>query len=407
MRLTAIALATTLLLAGCSREPLKFDGAPRAIFAEAGVPASERVAFANTENGNLYVLGVDADKKKLVMMMSHDGGDNFMRPIPVSPDGVNVQYRSENGPSLVASGMNVYALWQQSTPQSGTEVVVARQGRMGEDFSAPVRVLDKKPDGHSFNGFSSMALGPKGELYVVWLDGRDQAPPQGTFSLYLARSTDQGKTFGKNIRIATAACPCCRPSIAVGDDGNVYVAWRKVFDGDIRDIVVASSRDNGNSFSEPVKAADDGWVLHACPDSGPSLSVRNGKVAIAWFSEGRGKSGVRYAISFDQGKTFGAPQMISTGVVDPNHPALAINGDGSTIIAFQGRDEKAQNGWGAFATYAVKIDKEGKFSAAQRIPGGDSSSYPAVRLPREGAAVIGWTRGHEEKASVMMVRARL
>jgi hypothetical protein len=407
MRLTTIALAATLLFAGCSRGPLHFDGEPRPIFENVGVRTSERVAFSSTENGNLYVLGVDGEKKKLVMMMSHDGGDNFMLPIPVSPDGVNVQYRSENGPSLVASGMNVYALWQQSTPEAGTEVVVARQGRMGEGFATPVRVLDKKPDDRSFNGFSSMALGPKGEIYVVWLDGRDQAPPQGTFSLYLAKSSDQGKTFGKNIRIVTSVCPCCRPSIAVDDDGNVYVAWRKVFDGDIRDIVVASSRDGGNTFSGPVKAADDSWVLHACPDSGPSLAVRNGKVAIAWFSEGRGKSGIRYATSSDQGKTFGGPQMISSSVVDPNHPALAINGDGATIIAFQGRDEKSQNGWGAFATYAVKIDKDGKASAAQRIPGGDSSSYPAVRLPREGAAVIGWTRGHEEKASVVMVRARL
>jgi hypothetical protein len=135
--------------------------------------------------------------------------------------------------------------------------------------------------------------------------------------------------------------------------------------------------------------------------------VRNGKVAIAWFSEGRGKSGIRYTTSTDQGRSFVAPQMISTGIADPNHPALAINGDGATIIAFQGRDEKSQNGWGAFATYAVKIGADGKLSSAQRIPGGDASSYPAVRLPREGAAVIGWTRGHEENASIMMVRTRL
>jgi hypothetical protein len=407
MRLTPLALAASLLLAGCQRGPFKFDGAPRPIFESVGVRASERVAFASTENGNLYVLGVDGEKKKLVMMMSHDGGDNFMPPVPVSPDGVNVQYRSENGPSLAARGMNVYALWQQNSPERGSEVVVARQARMGEGFAAPIRILDKKPDDRSFNGFSAMALGPKGEIYVVWLDGRDQEPPQGTFSLYLAKSTDQGKTFEKNVRLATAVCPCCRPAITVDDDGTVYVAWRKVFEGDIRDIVVASSRDGGNIFSEPVKAADDGWVLHACPDSGPSLAVREGKVAIAWFSEGRGKSGIRYATSSDQGKSFGAPQMISTGIVDPNHPALAINGDGATVVAFQGRDEKSQNGWGAFATYAVKIGVEGKVSTAQRIPGGESSSYPVVRLPREGAAVIGWTRGHEEKASVMMVRARL
>jgi hypothetical protein len=407
MRLISFALAATLLLAGCQRGPLKFDGAPRPIFENVGVAASERVAFANTENGNLYVLGVDGAKKKLVMMMSHDGGDAFMRPVPVSPDGVNVQYRSENGPSIAASGMNVYALWQQSSPEKGSDVVVAKQGRMGEGFTPPVSVLDKKKDDHSFNGFSAMTLGTKGEIYVVWLDGRDQAPPQGTFSLYLAKSTDQGKSFGKNIRIATAACPCCRPSIAVDDNGTVFVAWRKVFDGDVRDIVVASSRDGGNTFSEPVKAADDHWVLHACPDSGPSLATRNGKVEIAWFSEGRGGSGIRYAVSSDQGRSFTPAQNISAAVKDPNHPALAIDNSGAAILAFQGRDEKTQNGWGPFATYAVKIGADGKVSSPQRIPGGESSSYPAVRLPREGAAVIGWTRGHEDKGSIMMVRTRL
>jgi hypothetical protein len=51
----------------------------------------------------------------------------------------------------------------------------------------------------------------------------------------------------------------------------VYLAWRKVYPGDVRDVVVAVSRDGGASFTEPLRAGVDDWVLHACPDVGPRL----------------------------------------------------------------------------------------------------------------------------------------
>ena len=400
---TAWITIISLTLLGCQREAVKFDGEPKQLFSR---PA-ERVALASTENGNLLVLAADPSAKRLVMQMSHDGGDSFMPAVFVSPEGAEIQYRSENGPSLLARGMSVYALWQQSRPEGGTDVVLAKQARMGAPFASPVRVTDKGPQDRSFNGFSSMALGPKGEIYVVWLDGRDQAPPQGTFSLYIAKSTDQGATFSKNVRIATAACPCCRPSVAVDDDGVVYVAWRKVFDGDIRDIVVASSQDGGATFSEPVKAADDHWVLHACPDSGPTLQAKNGRISIAWFSEGSGRSGIRYTSSTDNAKGFATAKIVSTGVDDPNHPVLATDANGTTLLAFQGRDPEQKNGWGSFATFAVKIDAAGAASKPQVITGSEGSSYPASISPGLSRFILAWTQGHEENASVKMVRTRL
>jgi hypothetical protein len=393
-----------LLIAGCQRGALRFDGNGRPVFSQ---PGTERVAFASTENGNLFVLAADAKSKRLWMSMSHDGGDVFMPPVPVSAEGAPVNYRSENGPTLLARGMSVYALWQQNRPEGGADIVFAIQSRMGTPFSPAASVLDKAPGDHSYNGFSSMALAPNGDIYVVWLDGRDPAQPEGTFSVYLARSTDKGKTFSKNQRVASGVCPCCRPAISVSDDGKIYVAWRKVFDGDIRDIVVARSEDAGSTFSDPLKAADDRWLLHACPDSGPALKAANGRVYVAWFSEGSGRSGIRFVSSSDNAQHFSSPRLVSAGVTDPNHPALDVDSNGNALIVFQGRDERAKNGWGAFSTYAVKADTTGKISSPELVPGGEGSSYPAVIIPGLGRAVIGWTRGHEEDASVMLARTRL
>jgi hypothetical protein len=192
----------------------------------------------------------------------------------------------------------------------------------------------------------------------------------------------------------------------VDDDGTVYVAWRKVFPGDIRDIVVASSIDGGTTFTEPVKAGEDNWVLHACPESGPSMQAKSGRIAIAWFSEGNKQAGIRYAVSTDKGKSFSALQIASSGVEDANHPALAMDAAGDAVLAFQGRATRADQQWGPFSTFALRADRNGKLSKPEPVPGGEGSSNPAAIAPGLHKVAIGWTRGHGPDANVFFVRTR-
>jgi hypothetical protein len=402
MRRLALFTLFALVAAGCQRSPIQVEGKPRQVFS---APA-ERIILASTETGALYALAADPGTKRLKMMMSHDGGDHFMPPVFVSPEGSEVQYRGENAPSLLARGMNVYSVWQQPRARGGSDIVFAKQSQMGAPFSTPVRILDKAATDTSFNGFSSMALGPRGEIYVVWLDGRNTASPPGTFSLYIASAKDKGQTFSPNMLVATSTCPCCRPAVAVDDDGTVYVAWRKVFDGDIRDIVVAASKDGGQTFSAPVKAADDRWLLHACPESGPVMDVHNGKLSVAWFSEGSGTSGIRFVRSNDAARSFSAPVILSKGIPDANHPSIATDGRGDTVVSFQGRDQGSKDTWGGFTSYVAKVNSSGQASDAQPLRGADGSSYPTLAVPGLGQAIFAWTSGHGDQARVMMTRAR-
>jgi hypothetical protein len=188
--------------------------------------------------------------------------------IPVSEPGAGVQSHGENSPTLTTLPTAIYAFWEQEGSQ-GSDLMLARSLSYGNNFDKPVRVTD---NGTSFHGFSSVAAAPNGDVYAVWLDGREGGPSSETFAVYLTRSKDRGATFEKNRRVALSACPCCRPRIAFGAHGEVYVAWRKVFSGDVRDMVVSTSRDSGHTFSPEVRVADDGWQLRGCPDSGPSLA---------------------------------------------------------------------------------------------------------------------------------------
>ena len=138
----------------------------------------------------------------------------------------------------------------------------------------------------SFHGFASIAAGKNGEVYVVWLDGRETPESPGTFDIYLARSTDRGATFGQNIRVARSACPCCRPYVTVGNNGEVFIAWRKVFPVSVRDMVVSVSKDGGQTFPQATRVAEDGWEIHGCPESGASLMVVKGRLYVAWMTGG-------------------------------------------------------------------------------------------------------------------------
>jgi hypothetical protein len=209
----------------------------------------------------------------------------------------------------------------------------------------------------------------------VWLDGRDRhwsehgASP-GSSGVYLAKSTDGGGSFGKNIRVAPNVCPCCRPALAFGQAGEVHVAWRAYTSDDIRDIVTVTSADGGVTFTQPARVAADNWKISGCPHSGPSMSVKGRRLYITWYSEGDGtNAGIRLAWSDDGGKSFKAPVIASSGVLDPNHPVLSLSEDGRLMLAFQGRDPVEKEGWGIVRPFVAGVSESGAVSEPIAIPG--------------------------------------
>jgi len=258
----------------------------------------------------------------------------------------------------------MYALWEQSTGEGmGTNLMFARSLRFGHSWDEPLRVTDKETP--STNAFSSMAVSPRGDVYAVWLDGRDRKMgPPGTSAVYLAKSADRGATFGRNVRVATGVCPCCRPTLGFGAAGEVHVSWRHVFPGHIRDMVVATSSDGAATFSEPVRVAEDGWKINGCPHSGASMLGKGNRLYITWYSDGDGSNpGIRLAWSDDGAKSFSQPGIVSRDILDANHPALALAGDERLLLTFQGRDPVKKSGWNPAGPYLVEISHEGQADA--------------------------------------------
>ncbi|MBZ5628972.1 MAG: glycoside hydrolase [Acidobacteriia bacterium] len=346
--------------------------------------------------------------------VSADGGDTFGHAVRMNDVDGEVVSHAEATPRLYLRGGRPFALWQaQAANDRGSmKLRFARSMDYGKSFE---KAIDVDPTGPASQSFFNLGVSPQGTIYVVWLDGRDRNAGHGGHSehggsaIYLARSTDGGASFGPSIRVATNSCPCCRPSIAFTDDNTVHVGFRKVFDGNVRDLAVVTSSDGGKSWANPVRVAQDNWQINGCPHSGPSLAALGNRLFVSWFTihEGEQQSYIFLAHSDDRGRTFSPSVSLSEGTVDPNHPFLIAASD-RLFAVFQARERDTNRGWGRARVYLREVSAAGRLSHLTSVPNlSASASYPTVAFESPDKLFLAWTESVDAASNIVVTRGRL
>jgi hypothetical protein len=290
------------------------------------------------------------DTSNVVLATVTRDGRPLRAPVRVNATPGDASTHDQAPPQVaVGPGGEVYVAWQKSTEVPGrmypiSDLRFAYSTDGGRSFSPTLTVNDDAgglPTSHSFH---NLAVAGDGTVYVGWLDGRaeeaarkrepneghghDTSGPGSEIRVASWKPGDTG--FTPSVRVDGNVCPCCRASLAVGSDGTVYVAWRKIYTGDVRDVVVARSDDRGRTFSSPVKVHADGWVFHGCPHAGPSLAVDGrGRLFASWYTGKEGQQGLYYAVSEDGGKSFDDPvTLVADDFVPVAQARLAAGQDG-------------------------------------------------------------------------------
>jgi hypothetical protein len=323
--------------------PTAVGTAPMFAVSSAGKQAVAWVSAPNGgSDGRLYVSVAGAAPTEI---------RDTLGPIEVHGESPPKLAYAPNG-SLIAVYIVGKEIPGQRFPLSALRVVTSSDD--GKTWTAPVTVTDGDVFGsHSFHALHAAA---DGSLYVAWLgkpDGPDSsvAPAKNVAKVksvaaksadhdmanmpgmsgmggmhsasasWITRSTDGGKTWSPRVRVDMGeACPCCRTGLATSKDGTLYMSWRHVFPGNIRDIVVARSNDHGATWKEPVRVHTDDWKFDACPHAGPAIATDdNGTLHVTWWTGKEGSAGVYYAQSTDGGKTFSP--AIPLGVAQYSRPA--------------------------------------------------------------------------------------
>ena len=184
--------------------------------------------------------------------------------------------------------------------------------------------------------------------------------------------------------VAANVCFCCKTAIATSG-ARVYVAFRHLFPGGIRDIGVAGSTDNGVTFGAPTRVSEDNWKIDACPDDGPAMVAdAHGVIYITWPTLMTGETprkGIFYA-SLGENGTFTPRLRLDSGDTDPAHPQIGTDDHGNTAVVW---DERAA---GARRIVLRRVS-EGVAQPPEMFPG-DGVTYP-VAAAADGYWIVLWS----------------
>ncbi len=218
---------------------------------------AEQPQLAADKDGVFYCVFLR--NRNVELSTSSDGGKTWSAPVTAIDAKGKARGGMQRGPRVGVDDRKVVTVTaplcfdekELAEQYPRAELWLARSTDGGKTFGAPVQVNEKART--TPESLHAMAVAPSGEVHVAWLDMRGREKGQ---DLYCAKVVD-GKP-GKNLKIGESLCECCAPGIAVDGAGNPAVTWRDGAKSDSRSIWMSISRDGGKSFSprERVNGAE-------------------------------------------------------------------------------------------------------------------------------------------------------
>jgi len=304
------------------------------------------------QGGDLYYVRRDAGKAE------------FTSPMRVnSESGSAVAIGTIRGASLaVGKNGRVHVAWNGRHKPDGydTPMLYARMNDARTGFDPQINVMQFSG---GLDGGGSIAADKSGAVYVAW-HGRGEKEGEENRRVWVARSTDEGKTFSRETaawKEPTGACGCCGMRAFADRRGRVHLLYRAATEKVDRDMYLLSSENRGRTFSGTLL---DKWNLNACPMSSAALADgANGPLA-AWETQGQ-----VYFASLDpknQRQISPIPAPGDTG--KRKHPMIAANSRGETMLVWTEGTGWKKGGSLAWQLYDSQGKPAGEKGAEQGIP---------------------------------------
>ncbi|MDQ3931477.1 MAG: glycoside hydrolase [Actinomycetota bacterium] len=371
--------------------------APDAVFASDG---TLYVSYVNlTGNGNV--------PDNLWVARSTDGGRTLSPPVRVAG---RLAFQAR---MAVGRDATLYVTWLQarevalfSLPATPNPIVVSRSTDGGRSFSPPVPVSEPGRERVAAATPVVDDEGPRGwprswrstgRLLVLYedfkSDRRDfeflEGPPaEEPFALVLTASTNGGHSFSPGLEVESHVVPTRRflvflpefPSIAVGPDGSLLVAWADGLNGD-EDVFLRRSEDGGQTWTEAVRVNDNG-LGDGTSQYMPRVAVApSGRIDIIFLDRRRDPANIMtdafLATSDDGGRSFSNVRLSSESFDSRVGPYI----DATFPIDFGSRLGIVSNDDGAVAAWT-----DSRFGTE----GTGRQDVVAATISRQRAGAIDW-----------------
>jgi hypothetical protein len=335
-------------------------------------------------NGKTHLVYLKGDPKACDVFYStrEAGRTNFANPVCVnSRPGSAIAIGTVRGADIaLGRGNRAHVTWNGSQPSGTSEGAPMLYARLNDarDRFEPQRNLMTSTT--HLDGGGSVAADAEGNVFVVWHGHRRTGPQDEQHrAVFLARATDDGKTFAPEEEVSPAgsgACGCCGLKAFADRSGRLAILYRAANAAGNRDVTLLVSRDHGKTFQSSVLGP---WKISMCPMSTMSLNEEmDGKVLAAWETAGQVWYSKIGGNSGDSATPVSAPGRAG----QRKHPVLVSGAKGSDIFLAWTEG----TAWAKGGSLAWERVDSGNSGRAEGVP--VWGSVTAVAEPNGGFTII-------------------
>jgi hypothetical protein len=243
----------------------------------------------------------------LLIFISVHTSAQWQADFRLTNDPANSGLSQNNAKSVAASGSAVHVVWYDER-DGNKEIYYKRSTDNGLTWGTDTRLTN--------NPFTSSvpSVSVSGQVvHVTWVDDRD-----GDEEIYYKCSTDNGITWGADMRLTNSMGTSENPSLSVSGL-FVHIVWEDNRDGNY-EIYYKRSADGGVNWSSDMRLTNN--PSYSSP---PSIAASDSTLHVVWADNRDGNIEIYYKRSSDSGISWGTDTRLTN---DPNY-----SGDASVAVS--------------------------------------------------------------------------